>query len=390
MSDDVERRRILMGPGPSNCHPSVLEAMSQPLLGHLDPDFIRIMDETQDLLRQVLKTENQLTLPVSGTGSAGMETCLVNLVEPGDRVLVCINGVFGRRMADIAGRIGGEVITVEVEWGRPFEPDQVRDAVAKHSPRVVAIVHAETSTGVRQPLEEISRIVHETGAFLVVDAVTSLGGCNVETDGWQVDAIYSGTQKCLSCPPGLAPVSLSPRVVDALEARRHPVPSWYLDMSMVRHYWGSDRTYHHTAPISMIYALRQALQVVMDEGLEARFARHQRNSAALVAGLEALGLDMLVDEPYRLPMLNAVKIPDGVDDAAVRGALLEEHGIEIGGGLGPLAGSVWRIGLMGHSCSMENVLMLLEALVDILDAQGFGPGTGAREAAEKAHAESGA
>jgi hypothetical protein len=209
-------------------------------------------------------------------------------------------------------------------------------------------------------------------------------------DGWQVDAIYSGTQKCLSCPPGLAPVSLSPRVVDALEARRHPVPSWYLDMSMVRHYWGSDRTYHHTAPISMIYALRQALQVVMDEGLEARFARHQRNSAALVAGLEALGLEMLVEEPYRLPMLNAVEIPEGVDDAAVRGALLEEHGIEIGGGLGPLAGSVWRIGLMGHSCSMENVLMLLEALVDILDAQGFAPGTGARQAAEEAHAESGA
>lgn len=387
MSDDVERRRILMGPGPSNCHPSVLEAMSQPLLGHLDPDFIRIMDETQDLLRQVLKTENQLTLPVSGTGSAGMETCLVNLVEPGDRVLVCINGVFGRRMADIAGRIGGEVITVEAEWGRPFEPDQVRDAVETHSPRVVAIVHAETSTGVLQPLEEISRIVHEAGALLLVDAVTSLGGCPVETDEWGIDAVYSGTQKCLSCPPGLAPISFSTRALDTLESRATKVPSWYLDMSMVKNYWGSERSYHHTAPISMIYALNQALKVVLEEGLEARFERHRLNHRALVAGIEAMGLSMLVDEEYRLPMLNAVQIPDGVDDSVVRQTLLRDYNIEIGGGLGPLAGQVWRIGLMGSSSTRQNVIRLLGALEDILAAEGADVVPEGIDAAEEVYAE---
>jgi alanine-glyoxylate transaminase/serine-glyoxylate transaminase/serine-pyruvate transaminase len=344
--------------------------MAEPLLGHLDPDFLLIMDETQELLRRVMKTGNRLTLPVSGTGSAGMETCFCNLVEPGDRVLVCINGVFGTRMADIVERLRGELHTVEAEWGEPFEAEAIESAIARCSPKVVAIVHAETSTGVRQPLEELGRITHQAGALLLVDAVTSLGGCEVETDEWQIDAIYSGTQKCLSCPPGLAPISFSQRAMDVLDARRTKVPSWYLDMTMVRNYWGSKRTYHHTAPISMIYALNQALKVICEEGLGARFERHRLNHAALVAGLEAMGLAMLVDEPCRLPMLNAVLIPEGADDKAVRGRLLTEHGIEIGGGLGPLAGRIWRIGLMGHSSTRENVLLLLGALEQILEREG--------------------
>lgn len=387
MTDAMEPKRILMGPGPSNCDPSVLRAMSQPLLGHLDPDFLEIMDETQDLLRGVMKTANRLTFPVSGTGSAGMETCLCNLIEPGDSVLVCINGVFGTRMADIAGRLDGELHVIEAEWGKPFDPDQVAIAVQETSPKVVAIVHAETSTGVLQPLEEISRIVHEADALLLVDAVTSLGGCPVETDEWGIDAIYSGTQKCLSCPPGLAPISFSTPALDALDSRATKVPSWYLDMSMVKNYWGSERSYHHTAPISMIYALNQALKVVLEEGLEARFERHRLNHRALVAGIEAMGLSMLVDEEYRLPMLNAVRIPDGADDRAVRQMLLREYNIEIGGGLGPLAGQVWRIGLMGSSSTRQNVIRLLGALEDILAAEGVNIVPAGIDAAEEVYAE---
>ncbi|MFO7959204.1 MAG: alanine--glyoxylate aminotransferase family protein [Candidatus Brocadiia bacterium] len=376
-----------MGPGPSNCDPSVLRAMSQPLLGHLDPDFLEIMDETQDLLRGVMKTANRLTFPVSGTGSAGMETCLCNLIEPGDSVLVCINGVFGTRMADIVGRLNGELHAIEAEWGKPFDSEDVASAVQQTNPKVVTIVHAETSTGVLQPLEEISRIVHEAGALLLVDAVTSLGGCPVETDEWGIDAVYSGTQKCLSCPPGLAPISFSTRALDTLESRATKVPSWYLDMSMVKNYWGSERSYHHTAPISMIYALNQALKVVLEEGLEARFERHRLNHRALVAGIEAMGLSMLVDEEYRLPMLNAVQIPDGVDDSVVRQTLLRDYNIEIGGGLGPLAGQVWRIGLMGSSSTRQNVIRLLGALEDILAAEGADVVPEGIDAAEEVYAE---
>lgn len=377
------KRRILMGPGPSNCHPRVLESMAQPLLGHLDPEFLQIMDETQEMLRQVMRTENELTLPISGTGSAGMETCLCNLIEPDDPVLICINGVFGERMAEIAERQGAEVHTVEAEWGQIIQPDQVAEALKRFNAKLVCIVHAETSTGVLQPIEEISRIVHESEALLLVDAVTSLGGSPVETDTWGIDAIYSGTQKCLSCPPGLAPVSFSPRSVKKIESRRTKIKSWYLDMSLIKKYWGEERFYHHTAPVSMIFALNEALRLIIEEGLEERFARHRLNHRALVEGLETMGLEMLVAPEYRLPMLNAVKIPEGVDDRAVRGALLGRYRMEIGGGLGPLAGKIWRIGLMGYSSTRENVFLLLEALGDILGR----PSSEAIDAASKVYSE---
>jgi alanine-glyoxylate transaminase/serine-glyoxylate transaminase/serine-pyruvate transaminase len=357
--------------------------MAQPLLGHLDPEFLQIMDETQEMLRQVMRTENELTLPISGTGSAGMETCLCNLIEPDDPVLICINGVFGERMAEIAERQGAEVHTVEAEWGQIIQPDQVAEALKRFNAKLVCIVHAETSTGVLQPIEEISRIVHESEALLLVDAVTSLGGSPVETDTWGIDAIYSGTQKCLSCPPGLAPVSFSPRSVKKIESRRTKIKSWYLDMSLIKKYWGEERFYHHTAPVSMIFALNEALRLIIEEGLEERFARHRLNHRALVEGLETMGLEMLVAPEYRLPMLNAVKIPEGVDDRAVRGALLGRYRMEIGGGLGPLAGKIWRIGLMGYSSTRENVFLLLEALGDILGR----PSSEAIDAASKVYSE---
>jgi alanine-glyoxylate transaminase/serine-glyoxylate transaminase/serine-pyruvate transaminase len=286
--------RLLMGPGPSNVPARVLQAMSSPCIGHLDPYFLSVMDETQRLLRFLFQTENPLTIPVSGTGSAGMETCLVNLVEPGDEIVVCINGVFGTRMADIVRRIGGELIRVEGEWGRAIDPDKVRKAVSGRSPKLIAIVHAETSTGVCQPLENIARIARETGALFLVDTVTSLGGMEVDVDRSGIDAAYSGTQKCISCPPGLAPISFSNAAIEALEGRKSPVVSWYLDMGMVKSYWGAERKYHHTAPINMIYALREALRIIAEEGLEARFARHELNHKAFVAGIEAMGLSMLV------------------------------------------------------------------------------------------------
>jgi alanine-glyoxylate transaminase/serine-glyoxylate transaminase/serine-pyruvate transaminase len=371
-----------MGPGPSDVSPRVLAALAAPTVGHLDPYFLQIMDETQTMLRQLFRTQNRLTLPISGTGSAGMEACVVNLIEPGDRMVVGINGVFGGRMADVARRAGADVLTLERPFGEVFSAEEVARAVAQHRPKVVGLVHAETSTGACQPLEEISRIVHEAGSLLLIDCVTSLGGRPVEVDAWSIDAAYSGTQKCLSCPPGLAPVTFSERAVAAMDARKTKVASWYLDLSMVRNYWsGQSRAYHHTAPINMNFALHEALRSLFAEGLEARWARHQQNHLALRAGLEALGLQFAVAEAYRLPMLNAVLIPAGVDDKAVRSQLLQEFGIEIGAGLGPMAGKTWRIGLMGETCQPRNVLAFLAALEQCLQRAGYQAQPGAGVAA---------
>ncbi len=362
-------RRVLMGPGPSDVSPRVLAALAAPTVGHLDPYFLRIMDETQRMLRAVFRTTNELTLAVSGTGSAGMEACVVNLIEPGDRMLVCVNGVFGGRMADVAARAGAQVTKIERSFGEIFPTDEVADAIKRVAPKVVGIVHAETSTGARQPLEEISNAVHDAGALLLADCVTSLGGTPVEVDAWQLDAVYSGTQKCLSCPPGLSPVTFSPRALAAIDKRRAKIASWYLDMTLVRNYWGQDRAYHHTAPINMNFALHEALRIVLEEGLESRFVRHARNHKALQTGLKALGIEYSVAEAHQLPMLNSVLIPAGVDDLAVRKQLLGEFGIEIGSGLGPLKGKTWRIGLMGETSTASNVLLFLAALERCLASQ---------------------
>lgn len=358
--------RLLLGPGPSNVHPRVLQALSLPLLGHLDPEFLVIMDGVRSMLQEVLQTKNELTFPISGTGSAGMETCLVNLIEPGDEVVVCVAGVFGVRMCDIVERCGAHLIRVDAEWGHPIQPGQVREALKGRTPKLVAIVHAETSTGVLQPLEEISQLVHEAGSLFLVDAVTSLGGVEVRVDEWGIDALYSGTQKCLSAPPGLAPVTFSPRAVEIIGGRKGKVQSWYLDMTMVRKYWGAERFYHHTAPISMIYALYEALRLVLEEGLQNRFQRHRENHELLREGLSSLGFKFVVEPQYRLPELNAVCIPEGIEDLSARRRLLNEFNIEIGGGLGAFAGKVWRIGLMGESCRKENVEALLSALKKVM------------------------
>lgn len=354
--------RVLMGPGPSNVDPRVLQAMALPTIGHLDPDFIKIMDSIKAMLKDLMLTKNDLTLPVSGTGSAGMEAALCNLIEPGDRCVVGVNGVFGGRMADVCGRYGGEVVTVSAPWGQPIDPDDIRKALADKGAKLVAVVHAETSTGVLQPIEEISRIAHEAGALLVVDTVTSLGGHPVRVDEWGIDACYSGTQKCLSIPPGLAPITFSPAAVDAIEKRKTKVANWYLDMTFVRSYWGQDRTYHHTAPINALYGFHEGIRIVLEEGLEARWQRHKANHELLVAALAEMGLEMLPDPNYRLWSLNAVKIPEGVDDLSVRKALLNDYNIEIGGGLGDLKGKIWRIGLMGCSSTEANVLLVTNAL----------------------------
>jgi alanine-glyoxylate transaminase / serine-glyoxylate transaminase / serine-pyruvate transaminase len=377
--------RTLLGPGPSNVHPRVLKALATPLVGHLDPEFIRLMDETKDLLRFVFQTRNALTLPISGTGSAGMETCLVNLVEPGDEVVVGVNGVFGSRMADIVERCGAKAVVVETQWGKVFTPEQIQDALKRcRRAKLVALVHAETSTGAWQPLEEIASVVHQAGALFVVDAVTSLGGCPLQVDAWGVDACYSGTQKCLSCPPGLAPVTFNQAALEVIRRRTAKVQSWYLDLTLIEKYWGEERVYHHTAPISMNYALREALRLVQEEGLEARFRRHRRNHVALAAGLEALGITLAAQEGHRLWTLTSATIPAGVDDAAVRRRLLEDYNIEIGAGLGPLRGKVWRIGLMGESSTRSNVLLLLSALEEILLKQGYRCTPGAGVAAAQA------
>ncbi|MEQ1825964.1 MAG: alanine--glyoxylate aminotransferase family protein [Pirellula sp.] len=375
-------RRTLMGPGPSDTHPRVLAALAQPTVGHLDPYFLKIMNEVQGMLREVFQTTNQLTIAVSGTGSAGMETCIANLVSPGDRVVVGVNGVFGGRMKDVAERAGGAVFAMERPFGEVFTLDEIANAVKTHKPAVVGIIHAETSTGACQPMEGIADIVHAAGGVLVMDCVTSLGGRPVKIDEWGVDAAYSGTQKCLSCPPGLSPLTMSPRALERLDARKTKVQSWYLDISMVRNYWAeSSRVYHHTAPINMNYALHEALRIVLEEGLEARFARHMKNHMALRAGLTALGIQFAVAEENRLPMLNAVLIPTGVDDAAVRSRLLNEFGIEIGAGLGPMKGKTWRIGLMGEASNPRNVLLFLAALENCLAAQKISVQPGASIAA---------
>ncbi len=356
-----------MGPGPSCVPESVYAALARPTIGHLDPYFIEIMDAAKQNLKSVFRTTNELTLPVSGTGSAGMETCFVNLVNPGDKVLILVNGVFGTRMVDVAGRLGADVTAREFEWGTPVLVDAVREELAKKKFAIVAVVHAETSTGVRNPVEEIGRIVEDHGALYIVDAVTSLGGIDVRMDDWSIDAIYSGTQKCLSCPPGLSPISFSSRAVEKLKSRPAKVPNWYLDLSLIMNYWeGSKRAYHHTAPINMVYALYQALYDLLDEGLEESFTRHSDAHAYLVSELEKIGLTLLVAPESRLPMLNAVNCPDGVDEAKIRSRLLGEHRIEIGAGLGPLAGKIWRVGLMGHTARRENVDRLINALKTVL------------------------
>lgn len=355
--------RILMGPGPSTVPARILKALSSPTLGHLDPQYIEIMDETCAMLRQVFQTENKLTFPVSATGMAGMEAIASNLVERGDEVIVCVNGVFGGRMKDIMERMGATVHVVAAEWGETISEEAVEEAVKTHSKaKLVTIVHAETSTGVHQPLEEISKIVHGAGMLLVVDAVTSLAGHPVKVDEWEIDAIFSGTQKCLSCPPGLSPVSFSERALAVMDARTSKAQSWYFDVSMLRDYYsgGGKRAYHHTAPINMVYALREALAMVLEEGLEARFARHQAMHERLRRGLSQLGISYIPKSS--LHTLNCVFIPEGVDDAAVRGMLLNDYSIEIGAGLGPFAGKAWRIGLMGHAASQRNVDLLLAAL----------------------------
>jgi len=359
--------RMLMGPGPSDVNPRVLRAMARPTIGHLDGQFLEILNDIRDMLQAVFQTGNKLTLAVSGTGSAGMETCVVNLIEPGDKMLVCIAGVFGKRMTDVAERAGAKVTTIEVPWGRVFVAEQVRQAIGENGPfNVVGIVHAETSTGAAQPIDPISCIVHNAGSLLLVDTVTSLGGMEVDVDGWRIDACYSGTQKCLSCPPGLSPVTFSAAAEDVISNRKTKVQSWYLDMNMVRQYWGSERLYHHTAPINMNYALHEALRIVLEEGLRPRWERHAAHHRALKAGLEGMGIRYLADPDHQLPMLNAVAAPEGVDEAAVRKRLLEEYAIEIGGGLGDFKGKAWRIGLMGESATERHVKAVLGALKEIL------------------------
>jgi len=346
----------------------VYQALARPTIGHLDPRFIEIMDGIKQQLRLIIGTQNQLTLPISGTGSSGMETCFVNLVEPGDRVLVGVNGVFGTRMAEVARRCGADVTEVKGEWGRAFTVDQLRAGAEHDRYDVVAVVHAETSTGVLQPIPPIRSLADDLGALLLIDCVTSLAGHAVEIDAWGVDAAYSGTQKCLSCPPGLAPVTFSERAVAKMGARKTPVQSWYLDLSLIQGYWGEERSYHHTAPINMLYGIHEALRIVLVEGLDARFERHARNAALLRTGLAEIGLEVRVPADERLNPLTTVAIPDGVDDAAIRRFLLEHYGLEIGGGLGPMKGNTWRIGLMGSGSTERNVALCVAGLKAALAA----------------------
>ncbi len=358
---------LLMGPGPSCVPDEVYGALSKDTIGHLDPRFIAIMDEIKNRLQILMQTDNRLTIPISGTGSAGMETCFVNLVEPKDPVLILKNGVFGMRMEDLASRLGADVDVLEFDWGTPVIVEKVKEKLEQKKYKIVAVVHAETSTGVMNPVAKIGELLVDSNILYLVDSVTSLGGIPVKTDKWGIDALYSGTQKCLSCPPGLAPISFSEKAVKVLQSRKTKVPNWYLDLTMIINYWdGESRAYHHTAPINMLYGLYTALGVILSEGIEEVFKRHKKAHTHLVAGLRELGLSMAVSADCRLPMLNAVTIPSGVDDIQVRGKLLKDFDIDIGAGLGPLAGKIWRVGLMGHTARINNVDRLLQALAKVI------------------------
>ncbi|MCW8854548.1 MAG: alanine--glyoxylate aminotransferase family protein [Gammaproteobacteria bacterium] len=361
--------RTLMGPGPSDVHPRILEALSRPTIGHLDPQFVSMMDEVKTMLQYAFQTTNELTIPVSAPGSAGMETCFVNLVQPGDKVIVCQNGVFGGRMKENVERIGATAIMVQDDWGKAVDPEKVEDALkANPDAKVVAFVHAETSTGAQSDAKTLCELAHKYDCLTIVDAVTSLGGSELRVDDWGIDAIYSGTQKCLSCTPGISPVSFNDRAIEVIKNRKQKVQSWFMDLNLVMGYWGGNakRAYHHTAPVNALYSFHEALVMLQNEGLENAWQRHYNNHLALRAGLEAMGINFVVDEADRLPQLNAVSIPEGVDDAEVRGKLLNEFNLEIGAGLGDLAGKVWRIGLMGHSSRAENILLCLSALEAVL------------------------
>lgn len=360
--------RILMGPGPSDVHPRVREALARPTIGHLDPEFIRLMDEIKVALRHVFATDNELTLPISGPASAGQEACVVNLLEPGDKAVICVNGVFGGRLAEMARRARAEVVTVERDWGRAVDPEALEAALGEHpDAKLAAFVHAETSTGALSDVETLAAVARRHDCLVLADTVTSLAGVPVRVDDWGLDVVYSGTQKCLSCPPGLSPVTFSPAARETLAARRTPVQSWFLDLSLLTAYWGGEkRSYHHTAPVNALYGLHEALLMIEEEGLEAIWARHRRCHEALVAGLEAMGLKLVVPETERIPQLNAVSVPEGVDEAEVRRRLLVDHGLEIGAGLGPMAGRIWRIGLMGQSATPDHVRRCLEALEAVL------------------------
>ena len=361
--------RTLMGPGPSDVNPRILSAMARPTIGHLDPEFVRLMDEIKALLQYAFQTENELTIPVSAPGSAGMETCFVNLIEPGDKVIVCQNGVFGGRMASNVTRLGGELVLVEQEWGRAVDANALEDALkANPDAKIVAFVHAETSTGARSDAKTLCGLARKYDCLSIVDCVTSLGGCEVDIDVWGADAVYSGTQKCLSCAPGLSPISFSERAVATIKNRKIEVSSWFLDLNLVMGYWGEGQTraYHHTAPVNALYGLHESLLILKEEGLENAWQRHTDNHLTLRAGLEGLGMRFVVPENERLAQLNAVTIPEGVDDAAVRKQLLNEFNLEIGGGLGALAGKVWRIGLMGYASNPKNVLLCVKALESVL------------------------
>lgn len=361
--------RTLMGPGPSDVNPRILSAMGQPTIGHLDPEFIRLMDEIKSMLQYAFQTTNELTIPISAPGSAGMEACFVNLVEPGDKVVIARNGVFGMRMVENVTRAGGIAIVVEDDWGRAINPQKLEDALNEHKDaKIVAFVHAETSTGVCSDAKTLCEIATKHGCLTIVDCVTSLGGNEVDVDGWGADAVYSGTQKCLSCAPGLSPISFSDKAVEAIKARKTPVNSWFLDLNLVMGYWGEGQTrsYHHTAPVNALYGLHEALVILQEEGLQNSWDRHQKNHDAFKAGIEALGLSFIVPEEERLAQLNAVTIPEGVDEATIRRELLNQFNLEIGAGLGVLAGKVWRIGLMGYASNPKNVMLCVTALEAVL------------------------